>query len=68
MTGEPEKKARWAWWRAHELRINIIAALLCLFLLSVGIAIGIGVLAGISLLLLIFFGTYTVYSYIRRYW
>jgi len=61
-----EKRPRWAWWRAHELRINLMAALTCLFLFSVGIALQIGALAGISLLLVIFFATYTVYSYVRR--
>jgi hypothetical protein len=66
MNAAPERKQRWAWWRAHELRINLIAALFFLFMLSVGIALEIGALAGISLLLLIFFGTYTVYAYVRR--
>lgn len=55
-----------SWWRAHELRINIILALASLFMLSVGVVLGNGLLAGLSLLLLIFFATYTVYAYVRR--
>ena len=61
-------RPKWAWWKAHELRINIIAVLACVFLISVGVALGIGALTGISILLLIFFLTYTAYAYVRRYW
>jgi ABC-type nickel/cobalt efflux system permease component RcnA len=66
MTNAPETTEKWAWWKANELRINLIAALICLVLLAVGILLNLGVMAGISFLLLIFFATYTVYAYVRR--
>jgi hypothetical protein len=68
MTEPQETKPRWSWWRAHELRINLIALLFSLLLLVTSIALNLGPLAGLSFLLLIFFGTYTVYAYIRRNW
>ena len=61
-------RPKWAWWKAHELRINIIAVLACVFLISVGVALGIRGAHRRQLLLLIFFLTYTAYAYIRRYW
>ncbi len=54
------------WWKANELRINIVLMLASLFMLSVGVALNIGLIAGPSLLLLIFFATYTAYAYFRR--
>jgi uncharacterized membrane protein len=59
-------KRQWTWWRAHELRINLIASLLLVLLLLLGIALNSGIIVGPSLLLLIFFGTYSVYAYERR--
>jgi hypothetical protein len=64
MTGDTPPRFRW--WKAHELRINIVLMLASLFMLSVGIVLSIGLIAGLSLLLLIFFATYTVYAYVRR--
>ncbi|MDW5563494.1 MAG: hypothetical protein SA339_09735 [Methanomassiliicoccus sp.] len=58
--------SRWPWWKAHELRINLVLMLASLFVMSVGFALQIGTIVGISLLLLIFFATYTVYAYVRR--
>jgi hypothetical protein len=58
--------SRFRWWRAHELRIFIILTLASLFMLSVGLVLNNGLIAGLSLLLLIFFATYTAYAYYRR--
>jgi hypothetical protein len=65
MTGDTPPRS--TWWRAHELRINIVLMLASLFMLSVGLVLNIGLIAGPSLLLLIFFATYTVYAYYRRF-
>ncbi len=59
-------KRQWTWWKARELRINLIASLLLVFLFLMGIALNNGIMVGSSLLLLIFFGTYSAYAYVRR--
>jgi hypothetical protein len=66
MTAQQEPRPRWTWWKAHELRINLIALLFSVFLLLMSIALNIGVVAGLSFLLLIFFAVYTAYAYVRR--
>ena len=60
------EKPRWAWWRAHELRINLALVVVLLVLLIVGIVLNEGIIAGPSFLLLIFFLTYSLYAYLRR--
>ncbi|GEM_PF-7006537 len=54
------------WWKAYELRVYMILTLAALFMLSVGVLLGNGLVAGLSILLLIFLATYTVYAYLRR--
>lgn len=52
--------------RKNELRINLVLALASLFMLTMGLALNSGIVVGTSLLLLIFFSTYTVFAYVRR--
>lgn len=62
----PAGKRQWTWWKAHELRVNLIASLLLVFVLLLGIALNSGIIVGPSLILLIFFGIYSAYAYERR--
>ncbi|OPY27356.1 MAG: hypothetical protein A4E31_01192 [Methanomassiliicoccales archaeon PtaU1.Bin030] len=52
--------------RKHEMRINLLLALASLFMVSVGLVLRSNITVGISLLLLIFFSTYTIYGLVRR--
>lgn len=52
--------------RKHEVRINLLLALASLFMVSVGLVLRSNITVGISLLLLIFFSTYTIYGFVRR--
>lgn len=52
--------------RRYELRINLVLALVSLFLLTLGLALNSGIIVGPSLLLLIFFSTYVAFAYVRR--
>ena len=54
------------WWKAYELRVYMILTLAALFMVSVGVLLGNGLVTGLSLLLLIFLATYTAYAYFRR--
>jgi hypothetical protein len=64
MTADASPRRRW--WKTYELRVYLILTLAALFMLSVGVLLGNGLLAGLSLLLLIFLATYSVYAYLRR--
>jgi len=48
------------------MRINLLLALASLFMVSVGLVLRSNITVGISLLLLIFFSTYTIYGLVRR--
>jgi predicted proteasome-type protease len=52
--------------RKHEMRINLLLALASLFMVSVGLVLRSNITVGISLLLLVFFSTYTIYGFVRR--
>lgn len=58
--------ARFPSLRKHEMRINLILALASLFMISVGLMLRSNITVGISLILLIFFSTYTIYGFVRR--
>lgn len=57
---------RFQWLRKNEMRINLLLALASLFMVSVGLVLRSNITVGISLLLLIFFSTYTIYGFVRR--
>ncbi len=63
---EEKRPGRFSSFRKYELRVNLVLALASLFALSAGMLLRSGAVVGISLLLLIFFSTYTVYAYVRR--
>ena len=64
MTGDRPSRL-WSW-RAHELKAFIAFTAASLSTLVIGISLGNGPIAGLSLMLLIFFATYTAYAYYRR--
>lgn len=61
-----DRPPRFRWWRVHELKAFMALTAASLFTLIMGIALGLGPVAGLSLLLLIFFATYAAYAYYRR--
>jgi hypothetical protein len=61
-----EPPSLFRWFRAHELRINLVLAAGALVFFVVGILSNQGLFAGPALLLLIFFSIYSVYAYERQ--
>jgi hypothetical protein len=61
-----DRPSRFRWFRANELKINLVLAAGSLLALIIGVITHQGFIAGLALLVLIFFATYSIYAYFRQ--